>query len=618
MRVRDEMRSRSWLAAAVAVIVGWSTAAGAAPRADVLVLVNARYEGSAAVAERYRQRHGIPEAHVLTLEVEQADQIPRDAFVRQIEQPVSRWFHRNTAHDRITYIVIGPGFPLRVVGTVGRTGTVASVDSELAVLYRTMTGGVSGPVGPAANPYFTQTPGDAGWPAFDRARLDTYLVGRLDGFTIDDALALVGRCEAAEAGRGTTEAGRFVLDDRAPLDVREHRWFATAADRLREALGADRVVFDRTLSTVQHETDVMGYYSWGAADPGNRVRPVPLTFRPGALVGSLSSTDARTLTEPPADWRPGSWQTRQTYYRGSPEWLAGDFIRAGASGVVANVADPYGDGAVRPDVMFPAYVSGRTLGEAVWLAAPSLSWQTVLFGDPLCQPFGTPSAPEATFTAHQPSNLTQPFFDRLVEQAAVRELGTQRDVVASMVSARALLEQERREAAIGVLDTLAASHPSYVPGLVLRAQTLEAADQTPRAIDAYREVLTQAPDNLVALNNLAYLLVEAPEGGAEALTLARQAYEVSRGAPVVADTYGWVLLRTGDVAQATRVLRDAVARQPRMADLRIHLARALLASGDLAGARTQWEQAVSLSADARDHRHAGPLVDTFAVKPSDP
>ena len=46
------------------------------------------YEGSAAVAERYRQRHGIPEAHVLTLEVEQADQIPRDAFVRQIEQPV--------------------------------------------------------------------------------------------------------------------------------------------------------------------------------------------------------------------------------------------------------------------------------------------------------------------------------------------------------------------------------------------------------------------------------------------------------------------------------------------------------------------------------------------------
>ena len=29
------------------------------------------------------------------------------------------------------------------------------------------------------------------------------------------------------------------------------------------------------------EADVMGYYSWGAADPGNRARPLPLTFRPG-------------------------------------------------------------------------------------------------------------------------------------------------------------------------------------------------------------------------------------------------------------------------------------------------------------------------------------------------
>ncbi len=620
MRVRDEMRSRSWLAAAAAVIVGWSTVAGAAPRDDVLVLVNGRHEGSAAVAERYRQRHGIPEAQVLTLQVERTDQVSRETYVRDIEQPVARWFHRHAAHDRIAYIVIGPGFPLRVAGTVGRSGTVASVDSELAVLYRTMAGGVAGPVGPVQNPYFieAQAEGRDGWPAFDRARLDTYLVGRLDGFTTDDALGLVARCEAADAARGSGAIGRFVLDDRAPLDVREHRWFATAAERLADAVGADRVVFDRTLSTVQHETDVMGYYSWGAADPGNRVRPIPLTFRPGALVASLSSTDARTLAEPPAEWRPGSWQQRDTYFRGSPEWLAGDLIRAGASGVVANVADPYGDGAVRPDVMFPAYVSGRTLGEAVWMATPSLSWQTVLFGDPLCQPFGTPSVPASTFTTHQPSNLTQPFFDRLVDQAAMKELGTPREAVAAMVSARALLEQQQRDAAIAVLDGLAASHPSYVPGLVLLGQTLEAAGQQERAVEAYRAVLAQAPNDLVALNNLAYILVETPDGTAEALALARRAFDVSRGAPVVADTYGWVLLRSGDVAQATRVLRDAVARQPRMAELRIHLARALLASGEVAEARTQWEEAVKLSADAPGHQHAGPLVETFAVKPSDP
>src|SRR5690606_35617839 len=161
----------------------------------------------------YRQRHEIPPEHVLSLAVERADQISRDAYLRDIQEPVTRWFHRNAAHDRITYVVIGPGFPLRVAGTVGRTGTVASVDSELAILYRVRAGGTAGPVGPVTNPYFTASAGENGWPAFDRARFDTYLVGRLDGFTIDDALALVGRCATAEGAGRTSQAGTFVLDD---------------------------------------------------------------------------------------------------------------------------------------------------------------------------------------------------------------------------------------------------------------------------------------------------------------------------------------------------------------------------------------------------------------------
>lgn len=603
------IRASLVLAGACALVV--ASPAAAAPRHDVLVLVNGRHEGSAAVAERYRSRYDLPASHILTLEVTPGDQLSRTEYAAAIERPVSQWFHREAAHDRITYIVLAPGFPTRVGGTVGRTGTVASVDSELALLYRVMVGGVAGPVGPVRNPYFTESPPEGGWPAFSRATLDTYLVGRLDGFSLDDAQALVDRCATATAG------GTFVLDDRAPLDVREHRWFTTAAARLSEMLGAAQVVFDRTLSTVEGERDVMGHYSWGAADPGNRLRRLPLTFRPGAVVASLSSSDGRTFTAPPDDWRPNSWQVRGSYYRGSPEWLAGDFVRQGATGVVANVADPYGDGAVRPDVLFPAYAAGRTLGEAVWLATPSLSWQSMLVGDPLCRPFGDTAAPapEPTFAIDERSTLTRPFYDRLVAVAEANEPAVPRAAVELGVAARALVERGRETEADRVLDTLVAAHPDYLPGLLMRAQRIDASGNRAGAIAAYRAVVAQQAGDVVALNNLAYLLVEEPSGREEALQLARQAYQASRGAAMVADTFGWVLFRSGDTAQAMRVLRDAVAAAPTSAVLQIHLARVLLAGGDLPGARTHWERALALDREASSHEHAGPLVETFAARP---
>lgn len=600
------MACRVFVSLVLTVFLGCS-AAEAASGQDVLLVVNGAHPFSAQVAERYRALHAVPDDQVVTLQLELADRITRADYNRLIEQPVAAWIEQAAAHDRITYLVLMPGIPTQVVGTVGRTGTVASVDSELALLYRALTGTRPGPVGPLRNPYFAEAPTDGQWPAFDRSRLDIYLVTRLDGFTADDVLALVGRCS------GATPGGRFVLDDRAPLDVREHRWFAAAAARLTDAVGADRVVFDRTLSTVRDEGDVMGFYSWGTADPGHRQRQVPLTFRPGAIAASLASTDARTFTAPPEGWRPGSWQARNSYYKGSPEWLAADLVRSGLTGVAGNVSDPYADGAVRPDVLFPAYASGRTLGEAMYLATPSLSWQTVVVGDPLCRPFGGAAETAPTFTTHEPSGLTQPFFGRLLDNAVRNSAGQPTAAVEALISARLREGRGDRAGALAILDALVAAHPQFVAGLEQRGQTLDADGKRDQAVEAYRAVLAVAPDSIVALNNLAYLLVEASDGvHPEALTHARRAYEVSKGSGVIADTYGWVLFRTGETGQAERVLRDAVARQPAMAELRLHLARVLLAQGQLPAAKEQWDRALTLDAGVRDHAHAGPLVETFA------
>jgi len=47
----------------------------------------------------------------------------------------------NFAQDRILYIVLTKGIPLRVNGTSGQDGTIASVDSELTLLYRKLVQG---------------------------------------------------------------------------------------------------------------------------------------------------------------------------------------------------------------------------------------------------------------------------------------------------------------------------------------------------------------------------------------------------------------------------------------------------------------------------------------------
>jgi hypothetical protein len=37
-----------------------------------------------------------------------------------------------------------------------------------------------------------------------------------------------------------------------------------------------------------------------------------------------------------------------------------------------------------PEILLPAYYSGRNLAESFYLAIPFLSWQNIVVGDPLC------------------------------------------------------------------------------------------------------------------------------------------------------------------------------------------------------------------------------------------
>jgi predicted Zn-dependent protease len=117
--------------------------------------------------------------------------------------------------------------------------------------------------------------------------------------------------------------------------------------------------------------------------------------------------------------------------------------------------------------------------------------------------------------------------------------------------------------------------------------------QSGRIADAERRlnlVLEKAPNNGIALNNLAWILGE--RGGASAARarqLAERAYFLLPNAET-ADTLGWILIRTGaDQKLATSLLRAAAAaprgNQPANPTILYHLAYALNGAGDKAEAQ---------------------------------
>lgn len=108
----------------------------------------------------------------------------------------------------------------------------------------------------------------------------------------------------------------------------------------------------------------------------------------------------------------------------------------------------------------------------------------------------------------------------------------------------------------------------------------------------FRTVLDVEPDNAIALNNLAWALGQM--GDPQALELAEKANRLAPNTPAIEDTLGSVLVATGDTKRGIELLRKAADADPKAHDIRLHLARALIKSGDTGAARTELEKLAKL------------------------
>lgn len=132
--------------------------------------------------------------------------------------------------------------------------------------------------------------------------------------------------------------------------------------------------------------------------------------------------------------------------------------------------------------------------------------------------------------------------------------------------------------------------------LFLAAGTAENRGDIEEAIALYETLYARDSGNAVVANNLASLLSTSradPESLERAFVVARRL----RGSdsPYFQDTYGWILHRRGDSAQALPLLEQAAATLPGNAQVQGHRAEALLALGRRPEARAAFEEVAALA-----------------------
>ena len=126
--------------------------------------------------------------------------------------------------------------------------------------------------------------------------------------------------------------------------------------------------------------------------------------------------------------------------------------------------------------------------------------------------------------------------------------------------------------------------------LVARADLLDACGDYEGSVRTYRDLLERNPNNVLALNNLSWLLAIHDNRGDEALKLIDQAIEIVGPVGDLLDTQASVYLVLGRADEAIKKLEEAGHQNQTPARL-FHLTQAYEKAGRHDAARDTWMKA---------------------------
>ncbi len=376
----------------------WGVSVGHALDPDeILVIANSRMAGSTDLARYYMKNRNIPKERLVSVSVSANEVISREEYEKAVLIPVRNAVKKIRGEGRIHCLVLFYGMPLKIDqpffppnqreirlskkqpdGASSQKGSDsphkaeepkdqrAAVDSEIALVLVD-----SYPLdGWLENPYFL---------GFQNKKTllqkdDVLMVSRLDGPDQKTVLRIINDTLAAEK---TGLQGKGYFDARWPLpeskqlsgyalyDAAIHSAAKLASSRMPVRLDEKEALFGP--GECDHAALYCGWYSLGRYIDS-------FTWSKGAIGYHIASAECTTLKD-----------------TSSQVWCL-KMLEKGVVATIGPVYEPYVQGFPLPDIFFGHLVEGyMSLGECYLISLPYLSWQMVLIGDPLYQPFKPPS-----------------------------------------------------------------------------------------------------------------------------------------------------------------------------------------------------------------------------------
>lgn len=540
----------------------------------LLLVVNENSPDSVSAGEYYSAVRGIPPEQICRIETATSPGIERREFERTVFQPLAECLASRRMQDRILFIVTTPGIPLWVSGESGPAGDLASVDSELAWLYRWMVGERPSLLGKLPSSFFHRSPTEPFQP-FTREQHGLFLVSRL-GLDESQARALTDR------GRHPGVPGRVRLDRSAALGRLHQEWFNTAVSRLREQDVVGEIVVGGESGAP--ELPLSGFLLKPPPEPGvlrSRVR-----WSPGAVAvlygDSWSSLHCQTLARETESEQP------------CPPDAVGALLEEGVS-LIFQVGDPGQDGYPRPQILYPALFSGRNLAEAAYSSSRYVSWRMVVVGDPLMRTSDSSSQRAPWVDRIDGATELPEIFSQRREDFLIRKSGTDRETVMLFMRAEAEARMERIPDAVRFLEEALRRSPNLTDAIWLKAELQERTSRFDDAYQTYAQLLESTPGAALALHRkMAVLALRQLEDPARAQPHAQWLY--ARTGPADREAAGLMVETALRLGQWDRVEAAALSLVRGSPDPPAFALRALGAAaearGDLASARQFLERAL--------------------------
>lgn len=352
-----------------------------------IVVFNQDVPESVELAKFYAQKRGIARDHLVGLSVSRTEEISRDEYDMMIRNPLRvafkerKWWTLNEPRDgkitvasnSIRFVAVIKGVPLKIRAADNYSGDKpggaplgnrndASVDSEIATL-GAFTDQISGAL---PNPYYQSYR-----PMAEVDNSAVLLVCRLDAPNAETVRRMI--VDAIETEKNGLW-GRAYIDGAhntgGGLGAGD-KWLAEIPPQLRK-VGVP-VIYEDSPAIFPDGypmTDCALYFGWYADRISGPFTQFDFQFARGAVAVHIHSFSASTLRDEQANW-------------------AGPLVTKGAAAAIGNVYEPYLQLTSHLNILSDRLLHGFTFAESAYMSVQSLSWMSVMVGDPLYRPYAS-------------------------------------------------------------------------------------------------------------------------------------------------------------------------------------------------------------------------------------